>query len=87
MPTLSPDTSSDAERVQIQLLRQMPPSRKLELVAQLNQTVRTLTLEGLRQRYPSAQPAELKRRLAELWLGAALAERVYGLPPRQEEAA
>lgn len=84
MSTLSSDTSPDAERVQIQLLRQMPSWRKLELVAQLNQTVRTLLLEGLRQRYPNADAKELQQRFAELLLGATLAERAYGLPPRKE---
>jgi hypothetical protein len=76
--TLSPDTSPDAERVQLQLLRQAPAWRKMEIVTQLNQTVRALMLEGLRQRYPNASPRELNRRLADLVLGPELAARVYG---------
>lgn len=79
--TLSPDTSPEAERVLLELLRQMPPWRKLEMVAQLNQTVRMLAMEGLRQRYPDAPPQELKRRLADLLLGPELAARAYGAPP------
>lgn len=78
MITLSPDTSPDAERVQLQLLRQAPAWRKMEIVTQLNQTVRALMLEGLRQRYPNASPRELNRRLADLVLGPELAARVYG---------
>jgi hypothetical protein len=40
--------------------------------------VRTLALAGLQQRYPEASPALLRRHLADLLLGPALAEQVYG---------
>lgn len=63
------------------LLRQAPPWRKLEMVAQLNQTVRVLMLEGLRLRYPRASSAQLNRHLADLILGPELAARVYGAQP------
>ena len=78
------DTSPDAERVQIELMRRAPAWRKLELVGQMNETVRLLALSGLRQCYPQATPEELRRRLADLWLGAELAARVYGQLPAQE---
>ncbi len=78
MTTLSPDTRPEAERVQIELLRQAPACRKLHLLAQMNSAVQTLALSGLRTRYPQAAPAELRRRLADLWLGPELATRVYG---------
>ena len=81
---LFPDTRPEAERVQIALLRQAPPWRKLHLVGQMNQAVRTLALSGLRQRYPQATPQELRRRLADLVLGPALAARVYGPMVGQE---
>ena len=78
MSVLFPDTRPEAERVQIELLRQAPAWRKLEMVGQMNRTVRTLALSGLRQRYPQATPEELRRRLADLLFGPALAVRVYG---------
>jgi hypothetical protein len=78
MSTLFPDTRPEAERVQIELLRQAPPWRKLHMVGQMNQTVRTLALSGLRQRHPQATLEELRRRLADLLLGPELAARVYG---------
>lgn len=81
MAAISSDTSLDAERVQIELLRHAPAWRKFEMVAQLNQTVYNLTLEGLRQRYPEASANELSRLLADLLLGPELAARVYGTPP------
>mgnify|MGYP001462546350 CR=1 FL=1 len=65
MSQIYPDTSPEIERLQIEGLRQMPVWRKLELVAELNQAVRTLALSGLRQRYPQDTPAQLRRRLVE----------------------
>jgi hypothetical protein len=75
---LFPDTSLAVERVLVAMLRQTPAWRKLEMVGQLNQTVRTLAMSGLRRRFPNASDVELKRRLADLLLGPELAERVYG---------
>ncbi|MEA3340650.1 MAG: hypothetical protein U9R15_11840 [Chloroflexota bacterium] len=82
--TLSPDTRPEAEAVLIDLLRQAPPWRKLHMVGQLNQTVRTLALSGLRQRHPQATSQELRRRLADLLLGSDVAAQVYGPLPGQE---
>jgi hypothetical protein len=78
------DTSPEIEQVQLELLRQAPPWRKVAMVDQMNQTVRTLALSGLRQRYPQADPDELRRRLADLLLGPALAAKVYGPLLEQE---
>ena len=87
MSTLFPDTRPEAEQVQLELLRQAPPWRKLQLLGQLNQTARTLALSGLRQRYPQATPQELRRRLADLLLGQDLAAQVYGPPvPNGQES-
>ena len=72
------DTHPAAERVQIELMRQAPPWRKLHMLGQLNQTVKLMALSGLRRRYPQASEKELHRRLADLLLGAELAARVYG---------
>ncbi len=76
-PTLS-DTTPAARAKHLELLRQASPARKLEMMAQLNATVRTFALAGLRQRYPQASDAELRRRLADLLLGPELASQAYG---------
>ncbi len=72
------DTHPSMEALQIQLLRQAPPWRKLEMLAQLNASARLLALSGLRQRHPGAGEGELRRRLAGLLLGEELARKVYG---------
>jgi len=78
MGTLFSDTHPKMEALQIQLLRQVSPTRKMRMLAQLNASARTLALTGLRSRYPQADEAELRRRLADLLLGEELAHKVYG---------
>jgi len=80
----SADTSPDIENIQIERLRQMPPWRKMALMAEMGQTVRTLALAGLRQRHPDDTPALRQRRLADLLLGPELAARVYGPLPEKD---
>ena len=79
------DTSPDVENMQIERLRQMPPWRKMALMAAMSQTVRTLAMAGLRQRHPDDTPALRRRRMADLLLGPELAARVYGPLPEKDE--
>ena len=43
--------------------------------------MRQVALAGLRERFPSATPQELRRRLATILLGPQLATKVYGPEP------
>jgi hypothetical protein len=72
------DTSPDAERVQLEVLRAMSPSRKVALVEDANRTARRLAMAGIRMRHPDATEAERNRLLMDIVLGEELAERVYG---------
>lgn len=74
MSTLSSDTHPKMEALQIALWRQASLTRKMQMVAQLNASVRTLALT----RYPQASEAELHRRLASLLLGGEMARKAYG---------
>jgi predicted component of type VI protein secretion system len=78
MSALFPDTHPKMEALQIQLWRQVSPTRKMQMVAQLNASAQMLALAGLRSQYPQASDAELRRRLASLILGEELALKVYG---------
>jgi hypothetical protein len=78
MGTLYSDTDPQVEALQISLLRQMPPWRKLEMMAELNATARSLARSGLRQRYPKASEVEINRRLAALLYGEELARKAFG---------
>jgi hypothetical protein len=75
------DTSPKVEALQLKLLSQASPARKLTLVAQMNATVKALALAGLRARHPDDPPEIIQRRLADLILGGELAVKVYGHPP------
>ena len=72
------DTRPEVADLQHSLLRQVGPARKLAMLGQMNLTVRTLALSGLRYRYPGDTPEILRRRLADLVLGRELANLVYG---------
>jgi hypothetical protein len=74
------DTDPAMEALQIHLLHEAPPWRKMELLAGLNASAKNLALAGLRRRFPKASPEELRRRLADLLLGEELARKVYGEP-------
>jgi len=78
MSALSSDTHPKMEALQIQLWRQASPTRKMQALAQLNNSAKTLALMGLRLRYPQASEGELRRRLAGLLLGEELACKFYG---------
>lgn len=78
MSALFSDTHPKAEALQIQVIRRMPAWKKLALVDDLNETVKALALSDLRERHPHATPAQIQRLLAELRLGAELANKVYG---------
>ena len=86
MSTLWSDTHPDIERLQVERLRQMPTWSKMALMAEMTESVRTLALAGLRQRYPTDTLAYRRRRLADLLLGPDLAARAYGPRPPPEKA-
>jgi hypothetical protein len=70
------DTSPEAWRVQLESIRRMTPTQRLELVGGLNALVRELTLAGIRHRMPGAPEAEIEREYFRLMLGRDLADRV-----------
>jgi hypothetical protein len=75
---LTTDTHPKIHQMQILGLREMPPWRKMVMVGEMNQAVRSLALAGLRQRHPDDTSLQRHRRLADLLLGKELATRVYG---------
>ena len=79
------DTSLDAERVLFDLARRNPAWRKVELLGEMYLMARELAWSGLRRRHPDESPQQLRRRLADILLGAELARRAYG--PSAEERA
>ena len=71
------DTTLEAEEVQLKLLRDAPPSRKLDMAFALNRTLKRLIIASV----GAESPADIHRAFAERWLGSDLAERAYGAGP------
>ena len=78
MSALSSDTHPTIEALQIQAWRQASPTRKMNMLAQLNASASRLALTGLRGQCPQAAAAELRLKLAELLYGDELARKAYG---------
>ena len=72
-PTVG-DTSRDAEKVLLELLRAAPPWRKLQLVDDLNRSLRQLVWSELARTHPERSDKELRVLLAERLYGAQVAE-------------
>jgi hypothetical protein len=58
-PTTLSDTDPDAARVQIELLRQAGPARRLELALRLTRDVIAASRQTLRRLHPAASQEEL----------------------------
>lgn len=83
METLSADTSPEAERVQIALLRTASFARRLALIADLSQMVLQLSWQGLRRAQPEASDQEIRLRSVALNYGQELAGHLATLLERR----
>jgi hypothetical protein len=77
MPTIIPprpaDTSVEAERVQIDLVRAAPVARRLHMAWSLSATVISLARQALLRARPDASSQEIDLRFVELHYGPDLA--------------
>lgn len=73
---LSSDTTAEAEELIFELLSKKSPAEKLQMVCDTSAMVRTLTMSGLRERYPHETDMQLKIRLTELLYGADVAAEI-----------
>jgi hypothetical protein len=78
MRTQSPDTSPEAEKVMVDLLRRASSARKWQMVEDCNRAAKDAALARLRATYPTDSERQLRRRLASLWLGDELASKAFG---------
>ncbi|WP_097646171.1 hypothetical protein [Candidatus Viridilinea mediisalina] len=72
------DSSLATSKLLLEYWRTAPSWQKLQAINDLNAALKILALSDLRRRHPTESDAQLQRRLATRWLGAELAERVYG---------
>jgi hypothetical protein len=76
MRTQSMDTSPEAERVQIELIRKASPAKLFGLVRSLSQSLILASRKNIRQLHPDASKEELDLIFIELYYGKVLASRV-----------
>ena len=74
MRTQSMDTSPEAERVQIELIRKASPARLFEMVRSMSQTMIQASRQTLRQLHPDATQEDLNLLFIELYYGKDLAQ-------------
>lgn len=75
------DTSSEAFEKMIELMRAMPPDRKLAMALGMSEMLMRLSEAGVRQLYPNASEREVFLRAAARRLGRDTVIRVYGWDP------
>ena len=78
------DTTPEAERVLIELARNLADGKKIDQVFNCIESVRGFGMMGLRSRYPSASEEELKKRMAALVFDRQTVIEVYGWDPAIE---
>jgi hypothetical protein len=85
MKTLSADTPPEIEEILLERYRQMTPQEKIAAVRDLNRTVLTLAVAGIRLRHGKDVPeSELQLRLAAFWLDRETMIRLHGWDPEIE---
>src|SRR5438270_6812013 len=65
MRTQSMDTSPEAERVLIELIRKAPLTKRFGSVRSWTKIISRLNLQGIREEYPDVSEAEIALRLVE----------------------
>jgi hypothetical protein len=71
------DTSPEIEAIQLAFYRDATFWKKLQMMEQANQLVRTFAMIGLQERYPEATPEELRYRLVEMLYGEEMARKTF----------
>jgi len=71
------DTSSEAKKVQIEILRKMKPEQRLRISLELSKFSKKLLEEGIRSRHPEYSEQEMKLAVIKILLGNELFGIVY----------
>src|SRR5262249_8370023 len=77
------DTSPEAAWVQVQAFRSMPAQKRLRMVFELSDSLRSIVAAGVRSRHPEFTAEQVKLEVIRLTLGEELFRKVYS---RQETA-
>ncbi len=86
MRTQSIDTSPEAERVQIELIRKAPISKRFALLQAWSQFLIGINKQGIRKRHPQASEEEVRLIFVANNYGQALADRLREVLAKGEKA-
>jgi hypothetical protein len=75
--TVPADTSLDAARVQYEIFRRMPASRRLELAMDMSAALREVTAAGVRQRHPDYDERQVRLAVVRLTIGDILFQKAF----------
>lgn len=85
MRTQSPDTSPEAERVQIELVRKLSVAQRVALTRSLTRTVIQLSRRAIRNAHPHMDEDALRVKFVELNYGPELAEQFRAALARRRD--
>ena len=86
MRTQSPDTSPEAERVQIELLRKAPISKRFAITAAWSQLLIEANKESIHRQYPNADEKEIGLIFVARHYGQDIADKLQAIPVREKPA-
>jgi hypothetical protein len=79
--TRSPDTTPDAEAMQLELYRRMSPGQRGELAFTMSMMARDVALAGIRSRHPAYSDDEAQFALFRVLVGDELFRRAWPRAP------
>jgi hypothetical protein len=68
-PVPARDTTPRAAAIQLQLYRELSPSRRVQIAVELSEAVRATALAGIRRRHPEYSEQEVARSFLHLLYG------------------
>jgi hypothetical protein len=71
------DTTPEAARVHLEIIRRMPAARRLELALGMRNSLRQVVAAGVRQRHPEFSPYQVRLAVIRPILGDKLFREVY----------
>ena len=78
MNYISPDTTPEAHKKQVEILRKMSPSERAEMAFQLSDDLRRTVEAGIRHRHPKYDEQMVKKAWMKLTLGERLFREIFG---------
>jgi len=77
MNMIPADTTIEAARKQIEILRRMGPQARLKTAFELSDNIRNIVEAGVRSRNPSYDEQQIKQEVLRLMVGDALFKQIY----------